>query len=200
MTSSNKANFGTGLKNKQPNVSSTSRESASGHEDRSPASAARAGRIPVAGNSSPDSGEARKIRPAFFSSETIIAVIATVSILLYLILRYLVSVSPSTATIPLYVILVIGGVPILFDLAHQLIKRELGTDVLAGLAIVTSVMLGEYLVGAIIVLMFSGGIALEQYATHRASSVLDALARRMPRIAHKNWIPELRKSHLTKSQ
>jgi heavy metal translocating P-type ATPase len=33
--------------------------------------------------------------------------------------------------------------------------------------------------------MFSGGIALEQYATHRASSVLDALARRMPRIAHK---------------
>lgn len=172
------------MKNKQPNVSSTSRESASGHEDRSPASAARAGRIPVAGNSSPDNGEARKIRPAFFSSETIIAVIATVSILLYLILRYLVSVSPSTATIPLYVILVIGGVPILFDLAHQLIKRELGTDVLAGLAIVTSVMLGEYLVGAIIVLMFSGGIALEQYATHRASSVLDALARRMPRIAH----------------
>ncbi len=154
-------------------------------EDQSPTSTARVGRVPVDGNSSSDSGEARKARPAFFSSETIIAVIATVSILLYLILRYLASVSPSTATIPLYVILVIGGIPILFDLAHQLIKRELGTDVLAGLAIITSVMLGEYLVGAIIVLMFSGGIALEQYATHRASSVLDALARRMPRIAHK---------------
>lgn len=154
-------------------------------EDHSPASAARVERIPVDGNSSPDSGEARKVRPAFFSSETIIAVIATVSILLYLVLRYLTSVSPSTATIPLYVILVIGGIPILFDLAHQLIKRELGTDVLAGLAIITSVILGEYLVGAIIVLMFSGGIALEQYATHRASSVLDALGKRMPRIAHK---------------
>ncbi len=87
--------------------------------------------------------------------------------------------------IPLYVTLVIGGIPILFDLARQVLRRELGTDVLAGLAIVTSVMLAEYLVGAIIVLMFSGGIALEQYATHRASSVLDALARRMPRIAHR---------------
>ena len=121
----------------------------------------------------------------FFSVETVIAAIATVSILLYLILRYLVAVLPSAATIPLYVAVVTGGIPILFDLARQLKKRELSTDVLAGVAIVTSVVLGEYLVGAIIVLMFSGGIALEQYATHRASSVLDALARRMPRVAHK---------------
>jgi heavy metal translocating P-type ATPase len=33
--------------------------------------------------------------------------------------------------------------------------------------------------------MLSGGIALEHYATSRASSVLEALAKRMPRIAHK---------------
>lgn len=143
------------------------------------------GTVPVDGASSPDSGRSGKDRTAFFSYETIIALIATISILLYLVLRYLVVVSPSTATIPLYVILVVGGIPILFELVLQLIKRELGTDVLAGLAIITSALLGQYLVGAIIVLMFSGGVALEQYATHRASSVLDALARRMPRIAHK---------------
>lgn len=152
---------------------------------QSPASDAREGRAPVDGASSPDSGRSDKDKPAFFSYETIIALIATISILLYLILRYLVVVSPSTATIPLYVILVVGGIPILFELVLQLIKRELGTDVLAGLAIITSALLGQYLVGAIIVLMFSGGVALEQYATHRASSVLDALARRMPRLAHK---------------
>ena len=33
--------------------------------------------------------------------------------------------------------------------------------------------------------MLSGGTALEEYATRRASSVLSALARRMPRIAHR---------------
>src|SRR5437588_197956 len=33
--------------------------------------------------------------------------------------------------------------------------------------------------------MLSGGTALEEYATRRASSVLSALAKRMPRIAHR---------------
>jgi uncharacterized membrane protein YedE/YeeE len=35
------------------------------------------------------------------------------------------------------------------------------------------ILLGQYLVGSIIVLMFSGGVALEQYATGRASPVLE---------------------------
>ncbi len=46
-------------------------------------------------------------------------------------------------------------------------------------------MLGQYLVAAIVVLMLSGGTALEEFATARASSVLDALARRMPSVAHR---------------
>jgi len=49
----------------------------------------------------------------------------------------------------------------------------------------SSVLLGQYLVGSIIVLMLSGGAALEQFATRRASSVLDALAKRMPLVAHR---------------
>lgn len=119
------------------------------------------------------------------SVEAAIAVVAAVSILLHLILRYAVR-SPSLAwAIPLYVTLVIGGVPIFIDIIRKLLKRQLGADILAALSIVTAVILGEYLVGAIIVLMLSGGIALEQYATRRASSVLDALAKRMPRVAHR---------------
>ena len=173
------------MKNQESNSAFASRESDSAGEYQLPTSTSRVGRIPFDGASSPDYGESGKDTPAFLSYETIIAVIATIAILLYLILRYLLGAEPATARIPLVGILVIGGIPILFDLARQLMKRELGTDVLAGLAIVTSAMLGEYLVGAIIVLMFSGGIALEQFATHRASSVLDALAKRMPRIAHK---------------
>ena len=124
-----------------------------------------------------------RLRKIFSSLETIIALIASLSILFHLALRYL---WPTPGNVfPLFLTLVVGGVPILFELIRKLLRRELGTDVLAGVAIVTSVLLGQYLVGAIIVLMFSGGIALEQYATRRASSVLEALAKRMPRIAHR---------------
>jgi heavy metal translocating P-type ATPase len=45
--------------------------------------------------------------------------------------------------------------------------------------------MGELLVATIIVLMLSGGQALEGFATQRASSVLNALAHRMPNIAHR---------------
>src|SRR5581483_9045904 len=55
----------------------------------------------------------------------------------------------------------------------------------AGISIATAAALGEYLAGAFVVLMLSGGEALEQFAVGRASSVLDALARRMPAVAHR---------------
>jgi len=86
---------------------------------------------------------------------------------------------------PLYVILALGGAPLLVDLARKAIRLEFGSDLLAGASILTSVALGEYLVGSIVVLMLSGGTALEQYATRRASSVLQALARRIPQTAHR---------------
>ena len=49
---------------------------------------------------------------------------------------------------------------------------EFGSDLLAGISIVTSVLLGEYLAGTLVVLMLSGGEALEAYAVRSASSVL----------------------------
>jgi heavy metal translocating P-type ATPase len=86
---------------------------------------------------------------------------------------------------PLYATLILGGAPLVFDLARKATRLEFGSDLLAGVSILTAVALREYLVGSIVVLMLSGGTALEQYATRRASSVLDALARRMPRTAHR---------------
>lgn len=73
----------------------------------------------------------------------------------------------------------------MIDLAQKLLAREFGSDLLAGISVITAVLLGEYLVGAIVVLMLSGGAVLEHYATRRASVVLDALARRMPTVAHR---------------
>jgi heavy metal translocating P-type ATPase len=85
---------------------------------------------------------------------------------------------------PLLAIIVVGGAPLLIETAQQLWRREFGVDLLAALAIIGSVLLGEYLAGAIIVLMLSGGEALESFALRRARRSLSALAERAPRVAH----------------
>lgn len=115
----------------------------------------------------------------------IIAIVTTAGIFLHLILRYLTGVSKAAWEAPLVGILIAGGVPLLVPLTRKLLTREFGADHLAGISIITSIILGEYLVGAIVILMLSGGTALEQFASRRASSVLDALAKRMPQVAHR---------------
>lgn len=60
-----------------------------------------------------------------------------------------------------------------------------GIDVLAVSAIVSTVMVGEYLASLIIVLMLAGGTALEDYAAGRAKGELSSLLEKAPRIAHR---------------
>jgi heavy metal translocating P-type ATPase len=93
--------------------------------------------------------------------------------------------SPRSATLVLLIAIAIACVPLGFELAFQIAKRNFSVDILAFLSIVTAIVLQQYWVAAIVVLMLSGGKALEEYATRRASSVLRALARRMPQIAHR---------------
>jgi heavy metal translocating P-type ATPase len=87
--------------------------------------------------------------------------------------------------LPLLAVVALGGLPLLWELARKLARGQFGSDLLAGLSIVTSVCLGQYLAGAVVVLMLSGGEALEEYAVGRASSVLEALARRLPNRAQR---------------
>jgi len=117
--------------------------------------------------------------------ETYITGITILAIVVHLVLRYGTRAPLRVALAPLIVALVVGGAPLVFDLAKKLVKREFGSDLLAGISILTAVLLGQYLVAAIVVLMLSGGTALEEFATARASSVLDALARRLPSVAHR---------------
>lgn len=114
----------------------------------------------------------------------VIAGFAILAIVLHLLLRFGLQSTTAFSEIPLLVTLVFGGFPLLFDLLKKLLKREFGSDLLGGISIITSVLLGEYLAGSIIVLMLSGGEALESYALRSASSVLAALAKRMPSVAH----------------
>jgi heavy metal translocating P-type ATPase len=116
---------------------------------------------------------------------TVIAALSIGAILLHLALRFGFHTEAGIYQIPLLATLVLGGLPLLYDLLRKLLKREFGSDLLGGISIVTSVLLGEYLAGSIIVLMLAGGEALESYALRSASSVLAALAKRMPSVAHR---------------
>jgi heavy metal translocating P-type ATPase len=117
--------------------------------------------------------------------EVWIAVFTTSAILLHLAARFAFRLTPAWYLAPLYAVLVIGGLPLLVNLSRRLLARDFGSDLIAGVSIVTAVILGEYLVASIVVLMLSGGAALEQCATRRSSAVLGALARRMPLVAHR---------------
>jgi heavy metal translocating P-type ATPase len=86
---------------------------------------------------------------------------------------------------PLWITLVLGGIPLVGDLLAKVFRLQFGADLLGGISIIVSILLGEYLAGAIIVLMLSGGEALESYALSNATSVLSSLAKRMPSIAHR---------------
>lgn len=86
---------------------------------------------------------------------------------------------------PLLVALCFGGIPLVMELALKLARGEFGADMLAGISIVTAIVMSEHLAGALVVLMLSGGEALEAYAVGQASNALAALARRMPTTAHR---------------
>ena len=114
--------------------------------------------------------------PSSSRREVAIAVLAVVAIVVHLTLW---------PVRPLQVALALGGLPLIVGLGRELLRRNFSSDLLAGISIVTSVLLGEYLAGTLVALMLSGGQALEAYAVGRASSALSALAKRLPSIAHR---------------
>jgi len=121
--------------------------------------------------------------------EPIIAALALAAIVLHLILRATAGSTPWAGAPaqhwPLFVALALGGIPLVITLARGLARGNFSSDLLAGISIVTAVLLGEYLAGTLVVLMLSGGQTLEAYAVRRASSALSALAKRLPTVAHR---------------
>ncbi len=113
-----------------------------------------------------------------------IAAWSLLCIAVHLLLRLLWQLPAAQADLPLLAALA-GGLPLLWQLARKVVSFDFGADLLAGMAIVTAVLTAQYLVGAIIVLMFSSGTALETWAAGRASGALAALTKRLPHIAHK---------------
>ncbi|GHO48709.1 heavy metal translocating P-type ATPase [Ktedonospora formicarum] len=81
-------------------------------------------------------------------------------------------------------VILAGALRLFWQTIRHVLHKEFSVDVIALLAIIGSFLLGQYLAGAVIVLMFSGGEALEAFAVRRARASLAALAQRVPQTAH----------------
>jgi cation transport ATPase len=84
-----------------------------------------------------------------------------------------------------FITLIGGGAPIVWDTFRGMLRKHFASDIVAMMAIIAAILLNDALPGVVIVIMQSGGKALEDYAFRRASSSLDALLARSPRIAHR---------------
>ena len=106
-----------------------------------------------------------------------IAIITLVGIILSQFLKFL---APQYYELTLIAVLVICGIPILLGQLINVVNLNFSSDILAGISIVTAMILSEYLAACLVVLMLSGGESLESYAASRASRSIDAFVKRLP--------------------
>jgi heavy metal translocating P-type ATPase len=90
----------------------------------------------------------------------------------------------SGADVALILVAVVPLLPLLREMIEKLHRRQPGVDIIALLAVLASLALGELLTAAIIGLMLATGQFLENYAARRAERELTALIQRAPRTAH----------------
>ena len=81
--------------------------------------------------------------------------------------------------------LIVLGMPLVWTTVRQALHGHFATDLVATLAVVAAVVLLEPLAGLVIVLMQTGGEALDRYAEGRASAAVRALEEDAPRTAHR---------------
>ena len=81
--------------------------------------------------------------------------------------------------------LVLCGVPVIYTTVRSLLHGKFAADVIASLTVLAAVALGHPVVGLVIVVMQTGGEALERMAEGRATNALRALQESAPRRAHR---------------
>ncbi len=72
----------------------------------------------------------------------------------------------------------------IIGMVRDVMRGHVGLDVLAVVAMIATIAVGEYVASLVIVLMLSGGEALEDYASRRAKRELTSLLDRSPQVAH----------------
>jgi heavy metal translocating P-type ATPase len=82
------------------------------------------------------------------------------------------------------IVAIVATLPEIAEMARRFRQGQIGIDVLAVLAITTSLLLGEMLTAAVIAIMIVSGQALEKYAQKHAKAELTGLIERSPKTAH----------------
>jgi heavy metal translocating P-type ATPase len=100
-----------------------------------------------------------------------------------LVLLAIAGVRAATWVVAAYALAVAAGYAL--RMVRSLTRGRFGVDILAVVAIVSTVLVGEVIAAMIVIVMMSGGEALEDYAGRRARHELDALLQRDPRLAHR---------------
>jgi len=118
------------------------------------------------------------------AAETVTAALAVAAVFALsagLVLRFTGHSAASEAT--LIVATAILLVPLSWSVIRSVMRGDVGVDTIALLAMASALVLGQYLAGAVVAVMLSGGNALEAYASKRARRELTALLQRAPKVA-----------------
>lgn len=122
-------------------------------------------------------------------------------IILYLLLR---DIAAQLALVIILLSIVLGSYSLFQEIAESLLKKQFALDYIAVLALITSLITHEYLVGAVIALMLSTGRTLEAYGIAQAKKSLSLLVDRIPQdaILIENNKPgkKIKISHVTAGQ
>lgn len=116
----------------------------------------------------------------FFSRELFVAVCTVCALVLYWAFGF-----HLYARILLVGVIVVGVLPLVVTIVRSLLSRHFGVDSIALVAILASLLIGEYAASALVLIMLSGGEALERYAEGRARSALTRLLAAAPTHAHR---------------
>jgi heavy metal translocating P-type ATPase len=77
-----------------------------------------------------------------------------------------------------------AGLPVVARTVRGIFRGQFAADLVASLSIVTAAVIFQPFAGLVIVLMQTGGEALEKFAERRASAAVSELEKNAPRIAH----------------
>ena len=119
----------------------------------------------------------------YLNLDTTIAVVMFCAILLFVITMNTDRAEITRRT--LFLLTALGSLPLLYEIVHAIFRRKFGVDLIAATAIIAALALNEVLAAALVLLMLSGGEALEHFAQDRARNSLEKLLRRTPTSAHK---------------
>jgi heavy metal translocating P-type ATPase len=120
-----------------------------------------------------------------FSLKTIIPLFVLTGLIFAGLLYVTESTYAHLANPILFVTLIVGAAPLFYDISRSILHKQFGVDLIALAAIAGSLIFGQYVAGTVILLMLSGGEALEGFALRRARKELTSLINNAPTTAHR---------------